>query len=51
MKIANSIIGVSIASILTIGVLFKTMHWPGGGVMIIFSTTLLSLYTLFAILF
>jgi GldL N-terminal domain/GldM N-terminal domain len=44
MKFANAIIGTFITFILMMGVLFKTMHWPGAGPMIVLGATFLSLY-------
>lgn len=44
MRVANSIIGGITTFFLLVGVLFKIMHWPGAGVMIVLFSSLLSMY-------
>ena len=44
MRIANAIIGGIITFFLLLGVIFKAMHWPGAGVLIVLFSSLLSLY-------
>lgn len=48
MEKLKAILGATITIILTIGVLFKIMHWPGAGIMIVLSASALSLYIFFA---
>jgi len=44
MKTVNAILGAIISFFLLLGITFKTMHWPGAGVLIVLSASLLSLY-------
>lgn len=44
MKTVNIILGAIISFFLLLGIIFKTMHWPGAGVFIVLSASLLSLY-------
>lgn len=44
MKTFNTILGAFISIFLMTGILFKIMHWPGGGVMIVFFASMFSLY-------
>ncbi|PCI98000.1 MAG: hypothetical protein COB15_06610 [Flavobacteriales bacterium] len=48
MRIANTIIGGFITIVLLFGVLFKMMHWPGSGPMIVLSASLLTLFVYLA---
>jgi len=47
MKIANAVFGALITFLLATGVLFKTMHWPGAGPMIVLGASSLSIYVFF----
>ena len=44
MRIVNSIIGGITTFFLLIGVLFKIMHWPGAGILIVLFGSLLAMY-------
>lgn len=44
MKTFNTILGAFISIFLMTGILFKIMHWPGAGILIVFFTSLFSLY-------
>ncbi|MBL4594679.1 MAG: hypothetical protein JKX68_12820 [Flavobacteriales bacterium] len=46
MKILKSAAGGLIAAILLIGVLFKSMHWPGAGPMIVLGSSSLAMYVI-----
>ncbi len=46
MKTATAVIGAFITFLITMGVLFKTMHWPGAGPMIVLGASSLSLYVI-----
>ncbi len=44
MKTVNAILGAIITFFLLLGVMFKIMHWPGAGPLIVVFTSLLSMY-------
>jgi hypothetical protein len=43
MKAVTFVSGAMSGSLTTLGVLFKIMHWPGAGAMVVLGLTLLSL--------
>lgn len=46
MKKSNYISGISCAILMLLGCLFKVMHWPGAGIMLVVSVALFCLYFL-----